>query len=110
MFSPKFVVWAFLREAKVHNRTLVLTGSFLAMVFSFAVVFYSWSFPEIGVRAVFSLDIQYFQKENLLNSDQELPLTGDKITALDGNTIYSWPQFLRTVQQLPESSSKPGQR
>ena len=108
MFSPKFVVWAFLREAKVHNRTLVLTGSFLAMVFSFAVVFYSWSFPEIGVRAVFSLDIQYFQKENLLNSDQELPLTGDKITALDGNTIYSWPQFLRTVQQLPIRNSADG--
>lgn len=108
MFSPKFVVWAFLREAKVHNRTLVLTSSFLAMVFSFAVVFYSWSFPEIGVRAVFSLDIQYFQKENLLNSDQELPLTGDKITALDGNTIYSWPQFLRTVQQLPIRNSADG--
>jgi len=108
LFSPKFVVWAFLREAKVHNRTLVLTGSFLAMVFSFAVVFYSWSFPEIGVRAVFSLDIQYFQKENLLNSDQELPLTGDKITALDGNTIYSWPQFLRTVQQLPIRNSADG--
>ena len=108
MFSPKFVVWAFLREAKVHNRTLVLTGSFLAMVFSLAVVFYSWSFPEIGVRAVFSLDIQYFQKENLLNSDQELPLTGDKITALDGNTIYSWPQFLRTVQQLPIRNSADG--
>ncbi len=108
MFSPKFVVWAFLREAKVHNRTLVLTGSFLAMIFSFAVVFYSWSFPEIGVRAVFSLDIQYFQKENLLNSDQELPLTGDKITALDGNTIYSWPQFLRTVQQLPIRNSADG--
>ena len=78
------------------------------MVFSFAVVFYSWSFPEIGVRAVFSLDIQYFQKENLLNSDQELPLTGDKITALDGNTIYSWPQFLRTVQQLPIRNSADG--
>ncbi|MSR48548.1 MAG: AAA family ATPase [Gemmataceae bacterium] len=108
MFSPKFVVWAFLREAKVHNRTLVLTSSFLAMVFSFAIVFYSWSFPEIGVRAVFSLDIQYFQKENLLNSDQELPLTGDKITALDGNTIYSWPQFLRTVQQLPIRNSADG--
>lgn len=108
MFSPKFIIWAFFREAKVHNRTLVLTGSFLAMVFSFAVVFYSWSFPEIGVRAVFSLDIQYFQKENLLNSDQELPLTGDKITALDGNTIYSWPQFLRTVQQLPIRNSADG--
>lgn len=78
------------------------------MVFSFAVVFYSWSFPEIGVRAVFSLDIQYFQKENLLNSDQELPQTGDKITALDGTTIYSWPQFLRTVQQLPIRNSANG--
>lgn len=108
MFSPKFIIWAFFREAKVHNRTLVLTGSLLAMVFSFAVVFYSWSFPEIGVRAVFSLDIQYFQKENLLNSDQELPQTGDKITALDGTTIYSWPQFLRTVQQLPIRNSANG--
>lgn len=78
------------------------------MVFSFAVVFYSWSFPEIGVRAVFSLDIQYFQKENLLNSDQELPQTGDKITALDETTIYSWPQFLRTVQQLPIRNSANG--
>lgn len=108
MFSPKFIIWAFFREAKVHNRTLVLTGSLLAMVFSFAVVFYSWSFPEIGVRAVFSLDIQYFQKENLLNSDQELPQTGDKITALDETTIYSWPQFLRTVQQLPIRNSANG--
>ena len=101
MFSPKFLVWAFFREATVHNRVLVVLGSFLAMVFSFAVVFYSWSFPEVGVRTAFSLDIQYFQKENLLNSDQDLPETGDKITALNGNTIFSWPQFLRTVQQLP---------
>ena len=101
MFSPKFLIWAFLREAKVHNRTLVLVGSFLAMVFSFVVVFYSWSFPEIGVRAAFSLDIQYFQKENLIDSDQDLPLTGDKITSLNGNPIFSWPQFLRTVHQLP---------
>jgi len=37
-----------------------------------------------------------------------LPLTGDKITALDGNTIYSWPQFLRTVQQLPIRNSADG--
>jgi len=78
------------------------------MVFSFAVVFYSWSFPEVGVRTAFSLDIQYFQKENLLNSDQNLPETGDKITALNGNTIFSWPQFLRTVQQLPFRDSADG--
>lgn len=108
MLSPKFLVWAFLREAKVHNRALVLVGSILAMVFSFVVVFYSWSYPEIGIRAAFSLDIQYFQKENLLNSDQDLPLTGDKITALDGNPIFTWPQFLRTVQQLPFRDSSNG--
>jgi len=108
LFSPKFLIWAFLREAKVHNRTLVLAGSFLAMVFSFAVVFYSWSFPEIGVRAAFSLDIQYFQKENLFDSNQDLPLTGDRITALDGNPIFSWPQFLRTVQHLPFSDPANG--
>lgn len=108
MFSPKFLLWAFLREATVHNRVLVILGSFLAMVFSFAVVFYSWSFPEVGVRTAFSLDIQYFQKENLLNSDQDLPETGDKITALNGNTIFSWPQFLRTVQQLPFRDSVDG--
>ncbi len=108
MFSPKFLVWAFFREATVHNRVLVVFGSFLALVFSCAVVFYSWSFPEVGVRTAFSLDIQYFQKENLLNSDQDLPKTGDKITALDGNTIFSWPQFLRTVQQLPFRDSSDG--
>ena len=108
MFSPKFLVWAFFREATVHNRALVVLGSFLAMVFSFAVVFYSWSFPEVGVRTAFSLDILYFQKENLLNSDQDLPLIGDKIIALNGSTIFSWPQFLRTVQQLPFRYSADG--
>jgi len=44
----------------------------------------------------------------LLNSDQDLPLIGDKIIALNGSTIFSWPQFLRTVQQLPFRHSADG--
>lgn len=108
LFSPKFLLWAFLREPKVRNRVLGLVGTFLAMLFSLVVVFYSWSSPELGIRSAFSLEIQHFQKENLFNSDQDLPMTGDKITSLDGVPIYSWPQFLRTVKQLPFNESLDG--
>lgn len=104
MFSPEFAIWTFLREPQVRNRTLVVLGTILAAIFSFAVVFYSWSFPEIGVRAAFSLDILYFDNENLVYRNQEQPLPGDKITSLNGVTIYSWPQFLRGVYQLPFQS------
>jgi len=101
LFSPEFIIWTLLREPKVRNRILVVLGTILAAFFSLAVVFYSWSFPEIGIRSAFSLDIQYFDEENLVYFDREHPLPGDKITSLNGVNIYSWPQFLRSVHQLP---------
>ncbi|MFO0877679.1 MAG: sigma 54-interacting transcriptional regulator [Gemmataceae bacterium] len=101
---PRRIAHALWTDGDARCRGWIVVAGLLACLYSFAVLGYVLSWPEIGVRCAFTPVVNYFY-EGFLYPEQQEPLrSGDRITALGGQTVETWSQLLRKMMQLRDEA------
>jgi transcriptional regulator with GAF, ATPase, and Fis domain len=87
-----------------RRRGWILLAGCLICVYSLAVLAYSLTLPEIGVRSAFTPVVNFFYRDFLYPEDQEPLRQGDRITELAGQPVETWSQLLRRTLVLREET------
>ncbi len=98
-----------LRQPVARRRLSILLAALLVCLYAVGVLGYVLSIPDIGLRCAFSLEVQraydgYFE---LPSGQHYRDLEGKTIVRVGDRPVENWPQFLRTLLDLPRDQPVP---
>jgi transcriptional regulator with GAF, ATPase, and Fis domain len=91
------------------RKTILIFAGVLACVYALSVLWYVHSIPDIGLRSAFDRDVKRFDGPcfAVLGGPTDALQEGDRIKALGGKAVETWPNLLRALRELPNREPKP---